>query len=289
MGDSPRVLLLDRRRCGVSYELSRWGGAPPLTSEDPPVTGMQLTSWPDDITITAVNVTGCRGNVRDLGVDSITEASTDTQVSTVDSLTVSQLPSGTRMPPPSASPLSVGNSSTAVAPTPATPMTGTSPRPTRADSGVNANASELQQLAAVLDVPVQGVERTQLRDTYAEPRSGHTHEALDIIAPRGTPVMSATDGTLRKLHNSKAGGLMVYSGDASDRFLLLYGHLDRYADGVKEGMPLKRGQVIGYVGTTGNAPIGTPHLHFAIMRGKPSQAWWRGTPVNPYPLLAGRR
>ena len=79
---------------------------------------------------------------------------------------------------------------------------------------------------------------------------------------------------------------MVYASDPSDRFIFMYGHLDRYADGLKEGMPLKRGQVIGYVGTTGNAPPNTPHLHFAIVRGRPSVAWWRGTPVNPYPLLA---
>jgi len=78
---------------------------------------------------------------------------------------------------------------------------------------------------------------------------------------------------------------MVYQGDASDRFVFMYGHLDRYANGLVEGMPLRRGQVIGYVGTTGNAPPGSPHLHFAIARGHPSEFWWRGTPVNPYPLL----
>ena len=80
---------------------------------------------------------------------------------------------------------------------------------------------------------------------------------------------------------------MVYAADASDRFILMYGHLDHYADGLVEGQPLRSGQVIGYVGTTGNAPANTPHLHFAIARGRPSVAWWRGTPVNPYPLLTG--
>jgi hypothetical protein len=134
-------------------------------------------------------------------------------------------------------------------------------------------------------VPVEGVVAAQLRDTYSEARSGHTHEALDIIAPRGTPVLVAIDGKLTKLHNSVAGGLMVYAADAADRFIFMYGHLDRYADDLKEGMALQRGQVIGYVGTTGNAPAGTPHLHFAVARGTPSVAWWKGTPVNPYSLF----
>ena len=89
-----------------------------------------------------------------------------------------------------------------------------------------------------------------------------------------------------KLHNSVAGGIMVYAADAADQFVFMYGHLDRYADGLTEGQPLKRGDIIGYVGTTGNAPAGTPHLHFAIARGKPSVAWWKGTPINPFPLLA---
>jgi peptidoglycan LD-endopeptidase LytH len=154
-------------------------------------------------------------------------------------------------------------------------------------NAIEATPAELAELSASLIVPVQGVRPQELRDTYPERRDGGTrpHEALDILAPRGSPVLSATDGVLRKLHSSTAGGLMIYAGDASDRFVLIYGHLDRYADGLVEGAPLRRGQVIGYVGTTGNAPALTPHLHFAIARGRPSVEWWRGTPVNPYPLL----
>jgi murein DD-endopeptidase MepM/ murein hydrolase activator NlpD len=150
--------------------------------------------------------------------------------------------------------------------------------------------ADLRVLAAQLIVPVQGIRPEELNDTFTAPRGGgsRSHEALDILAPRGTPVLSATDGVLRKFHDSAAGGLMVYAGDATDRFVLMYGHLDRYADGLVEGQPLRRGQVIGYVGTTGNAPAGTPHLHFAIARGQPSVAWWRGTPVDPYPLLTGK-
>jgi hypothetical protein len=159
------------------------------------------------------------------------------------------------------------------------------PPATGTDTGSFATPLELADLSARLDVPVQGITRAQLRDTYAEPRSSRVHEALDIPAPRGTPVLSATDGRLLKLFNSKPGGLMVYATDTSERFILLYGHLDSYGEGLSDGMRLQRGQVIGYVGTTGNAPIGTPHLHFAILRGNPKASWSKGTPVNPYPLL----
>jgi murein DD-endopeptidase MepM/ murein hydrolase activator NlpD len=153
-------------------------------------------------------------------------------------------------------------------------------------SPITASPSELDELRASLIIPVQGVNVADIHDTYTEARAGHVHEALDIRAPRGTPVLSATNGRLLKLHQSVPGGKMVYAADATDRFILMYGHLDRYADGLTDGMPLKQGQIIGYVGTTGNAPVTTPHLHFALARGRPSVAWWRGTAINPFPLLA---
>ena len=139
-----------------------------------------------------------------------------------------------------------------------------------------------------LIVPVQGIEASALHDTYAEQRGGgsRTHEALDIPAPRGTPVLSATGGRVLKLFDSKAGGRMVYAADSSERFILMYAHLDSYAPGLAEGTPLKRGQVIGTVGTTGNAPPNLPHLHFAIARSNDVTQWWKGAPVNPYPILA---
>jgi murein DD-endopeptidase MepM/ murein hydrolase activator NlpD len=133
-------------------------------------------------------------------------------------------------------------------------------------------------------MPVEGVAPWELHDSFGDPRTGHAHEALDIMAPRGTRVLSATAGRLTKLHLSKQGGIMVYAADASDRYVLMYGHLDRYADGLVEGMPLAAGQLIGYVGSTG-ALATAPHLHFAVARGKPSVAWWKGEAVNPYPLL----
>ncbi|MEX1184877.1 MAG: M23 family metallopeptidase [Gemmatimonadota bacterium] len=153
------------------------------------------------------------------------------------------------------------------------------------DTSLVTGPDELAALSAVLDVPVAGVERSQLRDTFTQARGDRTHEALDILAPRGTPVLSATDGRLLRMFDSRPGGLMVYATDASERFILLYGHLDSYAPGLRDGMQLVRGQVIGYVGTTGNAPPDTPHLHFGILRGDPAVSWSEGVAVNPYPLL----
>lgn len=155
--------------------------------------------------------------------------------------------------------------------------------------GAVATEGDLAALAAALVVPVAGIARSQLRDSYTEARGAggsRVHEAIDIMAARGTPVLAATDGRLLKLFNSKPGGLMIYTTDATERFILFYGHLDGYANGLTDGMRLTRGQVIGYVGTTGNAPPGTPHLHFGILRGNPTESWSAGTPVNPYLLLA---
>src|SRR5689334_24760216 len=142
-------------------------------------------------------------------------------------------------------------------------------------------------LSAELIIPLPGVKASELRDTFNEARGGGTrkHEALDIMAPRGTPVFSASAGRVLKLHNSKDGGLMVYAADASDRFVLMYAHLDHYADGMADGMPLERGDTLGFVGTTGNAPPNVPHLHFGIARTTNVARWWTGMPVDPRPLL----
>lgn len=160
---------------------------------------------------------------------------------------------------------------------------------TEPDSSPAARATEtdMDVLRRELAVPVSGITRTALRDSYDELRGGtRAHEALDILAPRGTPVLSASRGRVLKLFDSKAGGLMVYAADSSDRFILMYGHLDAYAPGLAEGQPLRQGQQIGTVGTTGNAPTGTPHLHFAIARSADTKLWYKGSPVNPFPLLA---
>lgn len=138
-------------------------------------------------------------------------------------------------------------------------------------------------------VPVAGVARDQLRDSFQQPRSGgRTHRALDILAPMGTPVVAAVDGTIRKLFFSKAGGISIYQFDPDEERVFYYAHLQRYADGLAEGQVVKRGTVIGYVGVSGNAPKDTPHLHFAIETLTPEKVWWKGTPLNPYPLLTAR-
>ncbi len=148
-----------------------------------------------------------------------------------------------------------------------------------------ATRTELAALANELIIPVTGVEPDELVDTFEEARGSRQHEALDILAARGTPVVSAANGRLMKLHTSKNGGLMVYAADASQRFILLYAHLDRYASGLSEGMRLRQGQRLGYVGTTGNAPPNVPHLHFGIARAADVQEWWKGTAIDPLPLL----
>lgn len=152
-------------------------------------------------------------------------------------------------------------------------------------SAVRPTSEELAELASELIVPVAGVQPKDLLDTFDEARGSRRHNALDIPAPRGTPVLSATDGKVRRVFSSAAGGLMVYASDASERFILMYAHLDRYADGLADGMPLKRGETIGYVGTTGNAPPNVPHLHFAIARTGNVTRWWTGLPIDPRPLL----
>lgn len=146
--------------------------------------------------------------------------------------------------------------------------------------------ADLATLRRELMVPLAGVPASALYDSYDEVRGGtRKHEALDIPAPRGTPVLSAANGRVLKLFNSKPGGLMVYASDSTEHFILMYGHLDAYQPGLADGHPLRRGQQIGIVGTTGNAAPAVPHLHFAIARSSDVKQWWKGTPVNPYPLL----
>jgi murein DD-endopeptidase MepM/ murein hydrolase activator NlpD len=136
-----------------------------------------------------------------------------------------------------------------------------------------------------LKMPVAGARTMDLRDNFEEPRGSRVHQAIDILAPRGTPVVAADEGKIAKLFTSKQGGLTVYQFDRDDTHAYYYAHLDRYADGLKEGAYLRPGDPVGYVGTTGNAPPDTPHLHFAIFELGPEKRWWEGKPVNPYPFL----
>ena len=134
-------------------------------------------------------------------------------------------------------------------------------------------------------IPVRGVSPSSLVDNFNETHNGHRHEALDIMAARGTPVVAADEGNVVKLFKSKPGGLTVYQFDDTQTWCYYYAHLDRYAQGLKEGTLLRKGEILGYVGSTGDASRNAPHLHFTIFKLGPEKHWWRGTPINPYPLL----
>jgi murein DD-endopeptidase MepM/ murein hydrolase activator NlpD len=138
-------------------------------------------------------------------------------------------------------------------------------------------------------VPVAGVDRSALTSTFVEARGGGSrlHEAIDILAPRGTEVYATLDGKIAKLFTSAAGGLTVYQFDPAEEYAFYYAHLDRYAPGLAEGQAVRKGQTIGYVGTTGNAPVGTPHLHFAIFKLGPDKRWWEGEPLDPFLVWRG--
>lgn len=150
-------------------------------------------------------------------------------------------------------------------------------------AGSDGVVHELRQRR--LEVPVDGIERRELRDTFGDARGTRSHEALDIMAARRTPVRAVEDGTVAKLFSSEAGGLTVYQFDPSQRFSYYYAHLDGYAEGLRDGQTIRRGDLIGYVGTTGNAAPDAPHLHFAIFELTAERQWWKGTPLNPYEVL----
>jgi peptidoglycan LD-endopeptidase LytH len=135
-----------------------------------------------------------------------------------------------------------------------------------------------------LAFPLPGFEHA-LRDNFDEPRGNRRHQALDIMAPRGTPVLAVDDGRIAKLYRGPLAGIAVYQFDEATTRVYFYAHLDRRAPDLAEGQPVKRGQVIGYVGSTGNAPESAPHLHFSVHQLGDDKRWWRGKAINPYPLL----
>lgn len=148
----------------------------------------------------------------------------------------------------------------------------------------------LVELSAALQIPVPGIAVRDLRDSYTDSRGGdRIHEAMDIMAPTGTPVVAVDDGIIIKLFDSVPGGLTIYQFDPAGDLAYYYAHLDRYAANLKEGQAIARGDLIGYVGATGNADPSAPHLHFAVFQLGPQRQWWKGTPINPYPLFQHRQ
>lgn len=176
--------------------------------------------------------------------------------------------------------------------TPATPRDDERPVATAGEPVIAAppRGAELGGAIEVLQrrdlrVPVDGVNAESFTGGFTERRSGasgHTHEAVDILAPRHTPVRAVEGGTIAKLFDSKAGGLTIYQFDPGERFAYYYAHLERYAEGLHDAQRVTAGEVIGYVGTSGNAPPGTPHLHFAVFELGPDKRWWQGQALDPY-------
>ncbi len=163
----------------------------------------------------------------------------------------------------------------------------TSGERTPADAVPSLTPAPPAELAARhLEVPVEGVKPEQLVRSFEQQRSGtRAHEAIDILAPRNTPVKAVDEGTVARLFFSNAGGITIYQFDPTEKFCYYYAHLERYADGLREGDHVRRGQILGYVGTSGNAPKNTPHLHFAVFRLTAAKRWWEGTPIDPYDIL----
>lgn len=150
--------------------------------------------------------------------------------------------------------------------------------------------SEVAPGAALL-IPVVGVRPEQLVDTFADARgNGRRHDAIDIMAPRGTPVIAAAEGRVEKLYFSQGGGgITVYVRSPDERWTYYYAHLEGYVPGLAEGQQVRRGAALGFVGSTGSASPDGPHLHFAVNEMAPGERWWQGRPINPYPLLSAIR
>jgi murein DD-endopeptidase MepM/ murein hydrolase activator NlpD len=174
-------------------------------------------------------------------------------------------------------------------------------RPVAVDTRPNVTASEAKTARAPvigadrvvattgaakdLRVPIDGSDVNAWKGGFAERRGNRAHEAVDILAPRNTPIHAVSDGTIAKLFVSKLGGNTIYQFDPSGRFAYYYAHLERYADGLREGQAVAKGDIIGYVGTSGNAPPNTPHLHFGVFQLDQNQRWWDGKPLDPYEVF----
>jgi len=156
----------------------------------------------------------------------------------------------------------------------------------RSSSSVVQPETQITQIQQQLMIPVAGVRPDQLTDTFSDSRAeGRTHDAIDIMAPAETPVLAAADGQIQKLWQSELGGISIYQLTADRKLIFYYAHLARYADGLTEGKQVRQGEVIAYVGDTGNAGTGNYHLHFSIAAVSDPKRYWEGTNINPYPLL----
>jgi murein DD-endopeptidase MepM/ murein hydrolase activator NlpD len=167
--------------------------------------------------------------------------------------------------------------------------------PTLATAAVMGDASSMSDAdylrARAILVPVAGADMTRVDDSFYEGRDGgdRTHRAIDILAPRGTPILAADDGKILRMSTSTLGGISMYTVDANARLVYYYAHMERYNDSMAPGRSIVRGDTLGFVGTTGNAPKNTPHLHFQVMRWPADGKYWNGEPINPFEALGGMR
>lgn len=206
-------------------------------------------------------------------------------VMTRDRAPAAAAPAGSESPPGRVEiPLPIEGGAAGDAPPPAT-VDAAMPPPRVTATGTGAPSAGT---GGALLLPVQGVTTAQLQDTFTDARSeGRSHDAIDIMAPAGTPVLAVADGHVEKLFDSKQGGLTLYQFNAEGTRAYYYAHLQGYAAGIVEKKALRRGELIGYVGFTGNADPAAPHLHFAVFVLGPEKQWWKGEAINPYPLLGG--
>jgi peptidoglycan LD-endopeptidase LytH len=187
-----------------------------------------------------------------------------------------------RLPGPASSPISTAPPLTSV-----TPAADVSPAasPSADDNAARSYPSPLVQPSGLI-IPVAGVRGDQLLDTFSAARGeGRVHDAIDIAAPQGTPVLAVAGGKILRLFQSKAGGTTIYQLSSDEKFIYYYAHLERYTDGLQEGRTVTQGETIAYVGDTGNAGAGNYHLHFSIAMTTNPKRWWEGVNINPYSLL----
>lgn len=204
-----------------------------------------------------------------------------TQPANSNSPTQSQTQNSNQTPTLTPTPTPTSTSTSTSTPTPALPQSDTTePEPTSSPSFVGI---------VKLIIPVAGVQPNQLIDTFSDARSeGRVHDAIDIPAPGGTPVLAAADGEIVKLFHSERGGTTIYQLSADKKLVFYYAHLQSYAPDLQEGQFKRQGEVIAYVGDTGNAGAGNFHLHFSIAVPADPKRYWDGSNINPYPLLRGK-
>lgn len=185
-----------------------------------------------------------------------------------------------------------------IARTPTTKASGPRPRIALRDSSTTIRNTTSRRVAAAIEelrqrqllLPLPGLTPDRVRDSFNQARSGgaRRHNAIDLFAPRGTPILAADSGIVLKLNRSTLGGIQLYAADPNHRFVYYYAHLDAYHPSIEEGMSIARGDTLGFVGTTGNAPASSPHLHFAIYRTDNIERWFSGTPINPRDVFRPR-